>query len=84
MKRVTREHFSSVACIIDAHKKMQSEDDEEMLKLEDRIGDYRKIMDELNDKIKLHEVSKSLCKCTSSLESYVDVSIDVISAVANQ
>ncbi|VBB25793.1 unnamed protein product [Acanthocheilonema viteae] len=30
-------------------------DDEEMLELEDRIGDYQKTMEELNNKIKLHE-----------------------------
>lgn len=36
---------------------MQLADDEEMLELEDRIGDYQKTMEELNNKIKLHEVS---------------------------
>ncbi|KAK6112629.1 non-SMC mitotic condensation complex subunit 1 family protein [Brugia pahangi] len=39
----------------DEHKKMQLADDEEMLELEDRIGDYQKTMEELNNKIKLHE-----------------------------
>lgn len=35
---------------------MQLADDEEMLELEDRIGDYQKTMEELGNKIKLHEV----------------------------
>ncbi|VDM21808.1 unnamed protein product [Wuchereria bancrofti] len=39
----------------DEHKKMQLADDEEMLELEDRIGDYQKTMEELSNKIKLHE-----------------------------
>lgn len=36
---------------------MQLADDEEMLELEDRIGDYQKTMEELDNKIKLHEVN---------------------------
>uniref|UniRef100_A0A158Q7F5 Condensin complex subunit 1 n=1 Tax=Elaeophora elaphi TaxID=1147741 RepID=A0A158Q7F5_9BILA len=36
-------------------QKMQLADDEEMLELEDRIGDYQKAMEELANKIKLHE-----------------------------
>ncbi|CAG9535249.1 unnamed protein product [Cercopithifilaria johnstoni] len=37
------------------HRKMQLADDEEMLELEDRIGDYQKTMEELDNKNKLHE-----------------------------
>lgn len=38
---------------------MQLADDEEMLELEDRIGDYQKKMEELKNKIKLHEVRRN-------------------------
>ncbi|VDK72873.1 unnamed protein product [Litomosoides sigmodontis] len=53
---IIRECYESLQVYyFDEHKKMQLADDEEMLELEDRIGDYQKTMEELDNKIKLHE-----------------------------
>uniref|UniRef100_A0A1I7V747 Condensin complex subunit 1 n=1 Tax=Loa loa TaxID=7209 RepID=A0A1I7V747_LOALO len=57
---IIRECYESLQVYyFDEHKKMQLADDEEMLELEDRIGDYQKTMEELDNKIKLHEASIS-------------------------
>ncbi|KAM3728334.1 Condensin-1 complex subunit [Dirofilaria immitis] len=53
---IIRECYESLQVYyFDEHKKMQLADDEEMLELEDRIGDYQKTMEELDNKIRLHE-----------------------------
>ncbi|VDK71493.1 unnamed protein product [Onchocerca ochengi] len=53
---IIRECYESLQVYyFDEHKKMQLADDKEMLELEDRIGDYQKTMEELDNKIKLHE-----------------------------
>ncbi|VDN02322.1 unnamed protein product [Thelazia callipaeda] len=48
---IARECYESLQVYyFDEHKKMQLDDDEEVLELEDRIGDYQKIMEELDNK----------------------------------
>ncbi|VDK79674.1 unnamed protein product [Gongylonema pulchrum] len=57
VKSIIRSCYESLQVYyFDEHKKMQLVDDEEMVDLEDRIGDYQKKMDELKNKIKFHEV----------------------------